>query len=71
MMSCQFQTEKRLRELSKIGVHVKKYIPIITPFLNSNANYRNHRKYIVIDGKIAYTGGINLADLFVWVIKSG
>lgn len=31
-------------------------------FLNFKANYRNHRKIVVIDGKIGYTGGINIRD---------
>ncbi|AHF58223.1 cardiolipin synthase [Spiroplasma eriocheiris] len=58
-------SEKSLRKLKKIGVKMYKFLPIITPFLNGNANYRNHRKDVVIDGKIGYTGGINLSDLYV------
>lgn len=36
--------------------------PIYFPFFNTRVNYRNHRKIIVIDGVIGYTGGMNLAD---------
>ena len=36
--------------------------PIYFPFFNTRVNYRNHRKIVVIDGKIAYTGGMNIAD---------
>ncbi len=35
------------------------------PVLNAIQNYRDHRKIIAIDGKIAYTGGINLADEYI------
>ena len=35
------------------------------PFLTCLQNNRNHRKIAVIDGKIAYTGGINLADEYI------
>ncbi len=35
------------------------------PDFNALQNYRDHRKIIVIDGKIAYTGGINLSDEYV------
>ena len=35
------------------------------PFLSSTQNNRDHRKICVIDGKIAYTGGINLADEYI------
>lgn len=36
--------------------------PIYFPLFNTRINYRNHRKIVVIDGKIGYTGGMNLAD---------
>lgn len=36
-----------------------------TPFLRSYINYRDHRKIIVIDGNIAYTGGINIGDEYI------
>ena len=35
------------------------------PFLTSTQNNRDHRKIAVIDGKIAYTGGINIADEYI------
>lgn len=58
-------SKKSINKLNKIGVYIKKYLPIIIPFLNRKANYRNHRKDIIIDGKIAYTGGMNLDDLYI------
>ncbi|AGM25453.1 cardiolipin synthase [Spiroplasma chrysopicola] len=57
-------SKKSIRKLRKIGVIVQKFLPIITPFINGNANYRNHRKDVVIDGLVGYTGGINLADVY-------
>lgn len=35
------------------------------PFLSTLQNNRNHRKIAVIDGKVAFTGGINLADEYI------
>ena len=35
------------------------------PFVSTHYNYRDHRKILVIDGKIAFTGGINLADEYI------
>lgn len=35
------------------------------PLLNATQNNRDHRKIIVIDGKVAFTGGINLADEYI------
>ena len=36
-----------------------------TPFVRSYINYRDHRKIIVIDGLVAYTGGINIGDEYI------
>ena len=52
------------KKLEKAGGKVGEFFP---PFLhmrllNLKLNYRNHRKIVVIDGKIAYTGGINIRD---------
>ena len=37
----------------------------IRPFLSTNQNNRDHRKIVVIDGKVAFTGGVNLADEYI------
>ncbi|MBR6581475.1 MAG: cardiolipin synthase [Ruminococcus sp.] len=52
---------KRMEEL---GVKCKDFSPV-TPFLSTYYNYRDHRKILVIDGKIAFTGGINFADEYI------
>lgn len=45
----------------KNGIKFAKFNPI-TPYPDILANYRDHRKIVVIDGKYAYTGGSNIAD---------
>ena len=52
---------KRFAASARAGVRLCAFNPL-TPFLNPNMNFRDHRKIVVIDGKTAYTGGINLAD---------
>ena len=37
----------------------------ILPLLSIVMNHRDHRKYTVIDGEIAYTGGVNIADEYI------
>ena len=48
-------------------------IPVLTiPVLSSKLNNRDHRKITVIDGKIAFTGGVNLADEYInEIVKHG
>lgn len=50
--------------LMKEGIKAKSFSPII-PLLSSHYNYRDHRKILVIDGKVAFTGGVNLADEYI------
>ncbi len=52
---------KRLEEL---GINCKTFAPIL-PFLSTYYNYRDHRKILVIDGKTAFNGGVNLADEYI------
>lgn len=50
--------------LRMVGIQCEKFNRF-HPFLTSTQNNRDHRKIAVIDGKIAYTGGINLADEYI------
>lgn len=52
---------EKLREL---GIQCKVFAPI-RPFLSTHYNYRDHRKILVVDGKVAFTGGMNLADEYI------
>lgn len=49
------------RKMKKKGIEVLPFNPI-NFHLNFSMNYRTHRKIVVIDNKIAYTGGINIGD---------
>ena len=62
---------KFLRKLNDAGVETHCFIPVVFPILSSKINYRNHRKIIVIDGQIGYTGGINIADRYIHGTKNG
>ncbi|QHI36866.1 putative cardiolipin synthase YwiE [Kordia antarctica] len=56
---------KRLKRLKKIGVHIFPILPLKFNTILSTINYRNHRKILVIDGKIAFTGGVNISDKYI------
>lgn len=51
-------------KLKKLGIKAKVFSPI-KPFLSTHYNYRDHRKMTIIDGRVAFTGGINLADEYI------
>ncbi|MCS4487680.1 cardiolipin synthase [Streptococcus sciuri] len=57
-----------VKRLEAIGIKAKSFSPVM-PFLSTYYNYRDHRKIAIIDGEVAYTGGVNLADEYINVIN--
>ena len=58
-------SKKFKRDLSKAGIKTKYFLDPANVFTGRLLNYCNHRKIAVIDGKIAYTGGMNIGDEYL------
>ncbi len=58
------KNRKMVRRLRKAGVTVHRFMPVAFPFL-AQANFRNHRKIIVVDGRIGFEGGINIDERYL------
>ncbi|MCG4585997.1 phospholipase D-like domain-containing protein, partial [Anaerosalibacter bizertensis] len=56
------------QRLEKLGIKCVVFNPF-RPFLSTKQNNRDHRKIAVIDGKVAFTGGINLADEYINAVE--
>jgi len=52
------------QQLRQWGIQAKAFNPFL-PVLSGRLNNRNHRKLMIIDGKVGFTGGINLADEYI------
>ena len=52
------------KKLEELGIQCKVFSPMV-PFMSTHQNNRDHRKILVIDGKVAFTGGVNLADEYI------
>lgn len=52
-------------QMRNAGIDVHAFMPVKFPAFTSKVNYRNHRKLCVIDGKIGYIGGMNIAMRYV------
>ena len=52
------------KRLEALGIRTKMFSPV-KPLLSTHYNYRDHRKILVIDGKVAFNGGVNLADEYI------
>ncbi|MCK7531206.1 MAG: phospholipase D-like domain-containing protein [Marinilabiliales bacterium] len=54
-----------LREMRAAGVQIFPFMPVRFPSFSSKINYRNHRKILVVDGRIGFVGGLNIADKYL------
>lgn len=55
---------QHLDSLRARGIEIYEFDPMRFPWIN-HAFHRDHRKIVVIDGKVAYTGGMNVADYYI------
>lgn len=56
--------KQHLQEIRQKGIEIYEYKPMDFPWIDAVFN-RDHRKIVVIDGQIAYTGGMNVADYYI------
>lgn len=56
---------KFFKPLTDCGGEFYRFLQGKWKYLNRNLNYRNHRKMVIIDDKIAYTGGANIGDEYL------
>ena len=56
--------KKHLTMLRSQGIEIYEFDPLRFPWIN-HALHRDHRKIVVIDGTVAYTGGMNVADYYI------
>lgn len=63
--------KKDIKSLIAHGIQVMSFLEVRLPYINSRVNYRNHRKILVIDGEIGFTGGYNIADRYIYGLSWG
>lgn len=56
--------KRHLKAIRERGIEIVKFDPFTFPWIN-HAFARDHRKIVIIDGTIAYTGGMNIADYYI------
>ena len=61
-------SKKYIKSLKERNIHVLRFNPMV-PFLLFFMNNRDHRKIMVVDGKAAFTGGMNIADEYINIKK--
>ena len=64
-LGCNKTNRKYFKQMLEAGVEVRTFLPLSFPRFLRSVNYRNHKKIVIIDGRIAYTGGINVKDEYI------
>ncbi len=54
-----------IQELKTAGCEIVPFFPVVFPVLSRELNYRNHRKIIVVDGRVGFVGGLNIGDEYL------
>ncbi|MCJ8013640.1 cardiolipin synthase [Paenibacillus sp. KQZ6P-2] len=54
-----------LQPMKDAGIEVVEFDPVLSPWLLETVNYRNHRKIVIVDGVIGFTGGLNVGDEYL------
>ncbi len=70
-MGSRREPRRFFRRLEKAGGHVVVFYKLLLPWISARINFRNHRKNVVIDGKIGYVGGFNVGDEYLGKGKLG
>lgn len=58
------KNKRMVKRLRRAKVNVHRFMPVVFPFL-AQANFRNHRKIIVVDGRVGFEGGINIDERYL------
>ena len=56
--------KRHIKDIRSKGIEIYEFDPVRFPWIN-HVFHRDHRKIVVIDGQIAYTGGMNVADYYI------
>ena len=64
-VGCWKMPRRFFERMRESGIELVSFLPVRFPSFTSKANYRNHRKLIIIDGTVGYIGGMNIALRYV------
>lgn len=64
-MGCRCVPRSYWRRLNEMGIQTAEFFPAILGRLQMRINYRNHRKIVVIDNRVAYVGGFNVGKEYI------
>ncbi len=64
-VGCWRVPNRFFEEMREAGIETHSFLKVRFPLFTSSVNYRNHRKIVVIDGRVGFVGGMNLAERYM------
>lgn len=64
-VGCWHVPNRFFDEMRAAGIEVRSFLKVRFPLFTSKVNYRNHRKIVVVDGRVGFIGGMNLAERYI------
>ncbi|WP_277673470.1 cardiolipin synthase [Piscibacillus halophilus] len=64
-VGCWKLSDSYKEDLKRAGVQIEAFSPVKLPYIGNRINFRNHRKIVVIDGKVGFVGGLNIGDEYL------
>lgn len=64
-VGCWHVPNRFFEEMIEAGIDARAFLKVRFPLFTSKVNYRNHRKIVVIDGKVGFVGGMNIALRYI------
>ena len=64
-VGCNGVKKEFFQQMRDAGAEVHALLHVRFPMLTDRVNYRNHRKIVVIDGRVGFVGGMNLAERYM------
>lgn len=61
-VGARYSRPNMISQLQKAGIHAQAFLPTLLPRSVKYANLRNHRKILVVDGKLGFAGGTNIRE---------
>lgn len=70
-VGCWNVPNRFFEEMIEQGIEVRGFLKVRFPLFTSKVNYRNHRKIVVVDGKVGFVGGMNIAVRYLRGLEWG
>ena len=64
-VGCWHVPNRFFERMREAGIDVRSFLKVRFPHFTNKVNYRNHRKVVVIDGRVGFVGGMNIAERYV------